>query len=150
MQTDAIDENDGMRPELEVIAGPSCTMIRPVSPAAVTVGAFRCCPHGCGMNYRGKLEGDGPAAVSAIVTAAERTGNIDVADGRPSAATLDVLDGTGDIIGDYSIPTEQAWTWWVTAAELTLTATDCRTCDPIIWQATDPARRTLAAANRGR
>ncbi|WP_415677816.1 hypothetical protein [Tsukamurella hominis] len=116
-----------------------------MSPEAITVGAFRWCPHGCGMNYRGKLEGQGLAAVSAVVDAAVRTGNIDVADGRPSAATLDVLDGIGDIIGDYSIPTEQAWAWWVTAAELTLTATDCRTCDPVIWQATDPARRTLAA-----
>lgn len=122
------------------------TKIQPVKPSATTLGAFRCCPHDCGMAYRGKLEGEGPEAVTALVKAAARTGNIDTADGRPSAGTLDVLDAEGDIIQDYSIPTEDAW--WAAAAELVLTATDCRTCDPIVWQATDPERRSLAAESR--
>ena len=120
-------------------------MIRPVKTSGVTLGAFRACPHGDGLAYRGTLERDGSAAIAALVSAAARIGHISVADGQQSTATLDVLDAEDNIVQDYPIPTAGAWNWWMTAAGLQLTATDCRICDPAVWRATDPARRTRAS-----
>lgn len=120
-------------------------MIRPVETSAVTLGAFRACPHGHGLAYRGTLEKPGSAAVAALVGAAVRTESISETDRHQSTATLDVLDAEGNIVQDYSIPTEHAWNWWVPAAGLQLTASDCQICTPAVWQATDPNRRTRAS-----
>lgn len=119
-------------------------MFQPVKTSAVTLGAFRPCPHGHGLAYRGTLEKTGSAAAAALVGAAVRIANISETGRQQSTATLDVLDAEDNIVQDYSIPTEHAWNWWVPAAGLQRTAADCRICDPAVWRATDPSRRTRA------
>lgn len=114
---------------------------------AVTLGAFRCCEHGHGITYRARMESAGPHAIAVLLAAAERHNLIPAHDHDPAACTchvLDLLDSAGDIVADQCLP-EHAWTWWQAAAGLIPVQSDCRTCQPAAWQATDPTRRTLAA-----
>jgi hypothetical protein len=107
-----------------------------------TVGAFRVCGQhpGCGIAYRAVLESTGPRAVFALLAAAHAAGVRcgiwplagapgDRAGSRASCrehfAVLDVVDREGDIVGDYCIPTAEAWEWWARAAELRQTGADC-------------------------
>ncbi len=80
-------------------------MFQPVKTSAVTLGAFRPCPHGHGLAYRGTLEKTGSAAAAALVGAAVRIANISETGRQQSTATLDVLDAEDNIVQDYSIPT---------------------------------------------
>ena len=110
--------------------------------AAHTLGAFRTCTQhpAHGVTYTAMLETPGPGAVAALVTAARNDGHLtDRLTG--SVGVLDILDVDGHLIADHLIPTDTSWQWWVTAAGLRATATDCPTCDPHLWHRTDPTRR---------
>jgi hypothetical protein len=109
--------------------------------AAYTFGAFRGCQeHGRrhGIAYRAVLETTGLDAVGRLLDASRAAGvrcsNWSTASAttgpyasrcRDHYAVLDVLDREGDIMTDYCIPDRAAWEWWVQAAELRITSTEC-------------------------
>lgn len=101
-------------------------------PQPAVIDAFRAC--GCGRfetSYTAMLETPGPEAILAVLRTAQRDGHLASVHTAPSeVAALGVYDAADDLIIDYLIPTEPSWDWWVTAAGLRATATDCPTCDP--------------------
>lgn len=100
-------------------------------------GAFRVCQHGQAVTYSAMMETTGPQVVSRLVIDALAHGTIQPADAkREHYAVLDLLDETGDILGDFYIPTEDDWQWWLGIAGLHPTATDCPTCEPEAHRAT--------------
>lgn len=110
-------------------------LYRPVVANAADLGAMAACKHGEAQWYRATLERRGFAAVDAVVRAAARGGNLVPLTAYPEpppwVAAIDVLDSNGDIVQNYSVSTDAALAWWMTATEMRLTQTDCRICDPI-------------------
>lgn len=106
-------------------------MVQAVAPDAHTIGAWRACSHGDAINYEGRLEGVGHAAVRALVESAGMRGFL--ADSGQAAsgwiATLDVYDAAGARIQDYVIPSQEGWLWWRCAGGMVPTDWDCDTCD---------------------
>lgn len=121
-------------------------------PQPAELGAFRTCgcPRQGGTDFTAMLETPGPEAILAVLRTARRDGHLASIHTAPSeVAMLDVYDATGDLLIDYVIPTEQSWAWWVSAAGLHATATDCPTCDPDLWHRTDPTRRPAPGIAEG-
>jgi hypothetical protein len=76
-------------------------------PDATAFSAFRILPSGSGRQYSIAI----PAGLAWTLRVAEKVGHVEPTD--PNAyAVLDVLDGKGDIVQDFSIPTPAAWQWW--------------------------------------
>lgn len=75
-----------------------------------------------GREWEAVMERTGPAALRVLVAEAHRRGYVTATDTRVPAtdvAALDLWDETGDsIVGDLSVPTREAWDWWVGAADL--------------------------------
>lgn len=111
-------------------------MTRP-APAA-TIGAFRECRHGHAIAYAATLESTGPAVVARLIDTATAAGHAVESSPKPDTTigAVDLLDTTGDILGDVSVPTEASWAWWVTAAELHPRQSDCPVCAPAAHAAT--------------
>lgn len=109
--------------------------------APQTLGAFRgceCSDGHLGINYAAIMEWTGPAAVARILDVAERAGMVRSGphDCGGHFAVLDLLDEQGDVVGDRCIPDRDAWEWWVHAAELRATMSDCPECEPTAYAAT--------------
>ena len=125
-------------------------LYQPVVASAAHLGAMSACEHGHAQVYRATLEREGFAAVAVIVSAAARMGNILPLTAYPTpppwVAAIDILDMNGDIVQNYSVSTDAGWSWWKTTAEMRLTESDCPICEPIVWQATDPTRRSPESA----
>lgn len=117
-----------------------------------TIEAFRICPHGLGIAYQAHLESTGPAAVEALLSAAERRGAIlDAAQtldaardfvkaGMSTCHVLDLVNGDGDILDDRLIPVH-AWVWWSAAAGLKPVSADCPACESAGYQEAYPIVR---------
>lgn len=134
----------------------SASALADVLARSVALGAYRGCDaheghHG--MTYRAVMEWTGPAAIVAVVKAAATAGAIHGpaspdeavnAEGaravsgctiREHCGALDLLDAEDDIVGDWCIPTREAWDWWVRAVELRATSSDCPVDEPEAYAA---------------
>ena len=104
---------------------------------ASTLGAFRACAHDEAVAYRAMMESGGSHVVSDVVDQGLRRGTIiPCGETATNFATLDLLDPTGDIVGEYCIPTAPAWQWWKEIAGLRAASSDCAVCEPDAYAAT--------------
>jgi hypothetical protein len=109
-----------------------------VPAAAHALGAFRQCEHGQSVLYAAVTEAHGQAFVAAVLQAGARAGAVCALldPGHPKClAVLDLLDESGDVIGDRCIPTDEAFAWWRRAVELRATSSDCEVCEPAAFAA---------------
>lgn len=102
---------------------------------AATVSAFKPCLHGEAVSYSAMMESTDTRAFVRVVAEGERLGNL-CRCSTSHYATLDLLNETGDIIGDLTIPSRSAWEWCRSAFGLRAKLADCCRCAPSAYSNT--------------
>lgn len=114
-----------------------------------TVEAFQTCMHAKGVTFRAHLEATGPAAVEALLSAAQRRGAIfDLPKWHTMStpekvavfpfAVLSLIDSNGTILDDSTLIPASSWEWWTAAAGLKPTHPGCPICGIPGSQAANP------------
>jgi len=86
------------------------TDLTPLHPDATGYSAFRGLPDGSGRQYTGVVFDYGRQGAAYWLRRFAKLGMVrDGSTDTTGYAVLDVLNGDGDIIQDYDIPTAQAW-----------------------------------------
>lgn len=99
-----------------------------------------------GLSYRAVMEWTGPAAVLAVLRAGTKAGALhgptspeELSAGcgdHGHYAVLDLIDADDEVIGDWCIPTREAWGWWARAVELRATSAGCPDEEPAAYAVT--------------
>jgi hypothetical protein len=97
--------------------------VQPPPEAATGLSAIRGLPDGSLRQYSAVEFDHGRVGVARFVHRCAAIGLLKPSSAEPSYAVLDVLDAEGDIIGDYNVPTAQAFAHIKRKLQLTVEAT---------------------------